>query len=194
MPSPTSPTTRSRSTCGPVAFARSDREAGRRSPIETALAGIPGLEYTRSLNRNGFAQITAVFSDKTDIYFARPQVAERLRTAEEALPQGVIPEMGPIATGLGDIFMWTVEYRELDQVRHRNGEPGLQRDGSYITPEGDHLVSDADKATYLRTVQDWIVTPQLKSTAGAGRRRLPWRLRPRNICRARTCSVWRRCA
>ena len=134
--------------------------------VETALAGIPGLEYTRSLSRNGFAQITAVFTEKTDIYFARAQVAERLRTAEEDLPQGVNPEMGPIATGLGDIFMWTVEYRELDQVHHRNGEPGLQRDGSYITPEGDHLVSDADKATYLRTVQDWIVTPQLKSAAG----------------------------
>ncbi len=134
--------------------------------VETALAGIPGLEYTRSLSRNGFAQVTAVFTEKTDIYFARAQVAERLRTAEEDLPEGVNPEMGPIATGLGDIFMWTVEYRELDQVRHRNGEPGLQRDGSYITPEGDHLVSDADKATYLRTVQDWIVTPQLKNTAG----------------------------
>jgi cobalt-zinc-cadmium resistance protein CzcA len=134
--------------------------------VETALAGIPGLEYTRSLSRNGFAQVTAVFTEKTDIYFARQQVAERLRTAEEDLPEGVNPEMGPIATGLGDIFMWTVEYRELDQVHHRNGEPGLQRDGSYITPEGDHLVSDADKATYLRTVQDWIVTPQLKSTEG----------------------------
>lgn len=134
--------------------------------VETALAGIPGLEYTRSLSRNGFAQVTAVFTEKTDIYFARQQVAERLRTAEEDLPEGVNPEMGPIATGLGDIFMWTVEYRELDQVHHRNGEPGLQRDGSYITPEGDHLVSEADKATYLRTVQDWIVTPQLKSTEG----------------------------
>lgn len=134
--------------------------------VETALAGIPGLEYTRSLSRNGFAQVTAVFTEKTDIYLARQQVAERLRTAEEDLPEGVNPEMGPIATGLGDIFMWTVEYRELDQVHHRNGEPGLQRDGSYITPEGDHLVSEADKATYLRTVQDWIVTPQLKSTEG----------------------------
>ncbi|PAX08915.1 efflux RND transporter permease subunit [Sphingomonas lenta] len=134
--------------------------------VETALAGIPGLEYTRSLSRNGFAQVTAVFTEKTDIYFARQQVAERLRTAEEDLPEGINPEMGPIATGLGDIFMWTVEYRELDQVHHRNGEPGLQRDGSYITPEGDHLVSEADKATYLRTVQDWIVTPQLKSTEG----------------------------
>jgi cobalt-zinc-cadmium resistance protein CzcA len=134
--------------------------------VETALTGIPGLEYTRSLSRNGFAQVTAVFTEKTDIYFARSQVAERLRTAEEDLPEGVNPEMGPIATGLGDIFMWTVEYRELDQVHHLGGEPGLQRDGSYITPEGDHLVSEADKATYLRTVQDWIVTPQLKSTAG----------------------------
>lgn len=134
--------------------------------VETALAGIPGLEHTRSLSRNGFAQITAVFSEDTDIYFARQQVAERLRTAEEDLPSGVNPEMGPIATGLGDIFMWTVEYRELDKVNHKNGEPGLQRDGSYITPEGDHLVSEADKATYLRTVQDWIVTPQLKGTAG----------------------------
>ncbi|MHC9419162.1 efflux RND transporter permease subunit [Sphingomonas citri] len=134
--------------------------------IETSLAGIPGLEYTRSLSRNGFAQVTAVFDETTDIYFARTQVAERLRTAEEDLPEGVNPEMGPIATGLGDIFMWTVEMRELDQVNHRNGEPGLQKDGSYITPEGDHLVSAADKATYLRTVQDWIVTPQLKSTPG----------------------------
>ncbi len=134
--------------------------------VETALAGIPGLDYTRSLSRNGFAQVTAVFDEKTDIYFARSQVAERLRTAEDDLPDDVTPEMGPIATGLGDIFMWTVEYRELDQVRHRNGEPGLQKDGSYITPEGDHLVSEPDKATYLRTVQDWIVTPQLKSTAG----------------------------
>lgn len=134
--------------------------------IETSLAGIPGLEYTRSLNRNGFAQVTAVFSDATDIYFARQQVAERLRSAEERLPQGVMPAMGPIATGLGDIFMWTVELREPDHVRHRDGEPGLQRDGSYITPEGDHLVSEADKATYLHTVQEWIVAPQLRGTPG----------------------------
>ncbi len=134
--------------------------------VETALAGIPGLEHTRSLSRNGFAQITVVFDEKTDIYFARSQVAERLRTAEKSLPDGVNPEMGPIATGLGDIFMWTVEYRELDQVKHRNGEPGLQKDGSYITPEGDHLFEAAAKATYLRTVQDWIVTPQLKGSAG----------------------------
>jgi len=134
--------------------------------IETALAGIPGLKFTRSLNRNGFAQITAVFSESTDIYFARQQVAERMRMAEGRLPQGVMPEMGPIATGLGDIFMWTVEFRELDSVRHRDGEPGLQRDGSYITPEGEHLITEADKATYLHTVQEWIVAPQLRGTEG----------------------------
>ncbi|KQN26030.1 cation transporter [Sphingomonas sp. Leaf33] len=134
--------------------------------IETALAGVPGLEYTRSLSRNGFAQVTAVFDEGTDIYFARQQVSERLRTVDEDLPEGVSPEMGPIATGLGDIFMWTVEYRELDKVNHKSGEPGLQPDGSYITPEGDHLVREADRATYLRTVQDWIVAPQIKGADG----------------------------
>src|SRR4051794_756220 len=131
--------------------------------IETSLAGIPGLEYTRSLNRNGFAQITAVFSDSTDIYFARQQVGERLRMAEERLPQGVMPEMGPIATGLGDIFMWTVEFGHAQQ---RSGDPGLQSDGSYVTPEGERLITEPDKATYLRTVQQWIVAPQLRGTAG----------------------------
>src|SRR3546814_10884146 len=71
-------------------------------PIETALAGVPGLEYTRSLSRNGFAQLTAVFSESTDIYFARQQVGERLQGVQENLPDGVNPEMGPIATGLGE--------------------------------------------------------------------------------------------
>ncbi|TZG24472.1 efflux RND transporter permease subunit [Sphingomonas montanisoli] len=135
-------------------------------PIETALAGIPGLERTWSLSRNGFAQVTAVFSDSTDIYFARAQVAERMRGAESALPPSVKPQMGPIATGLGDIFQWTIEMRELDQVRHKDGEPGVQRDGSYITPEGDRLTTEVAKATYLRTVQDWIVGPQLRSAPG----------------------------
>lgn len=134
--------------------------------IETSLAGIPGLDYTRSLNRNGFAQITAVFSDATDIYFARQQVAERLRSAGERLPQGVMPVMGPIATGLGDIFMWSIELRGSNQMQHPDGAPGHQRDGSYITPEGEHLVGEPDKATYLRTVQDWIVAPQLRGTPG----------------------------
>ena len=135
-------------------------------PVETALAGIKGLESTRSLSRNGFAQITAVFTDSTDIYFARQQVAERLVDAKEALPADVTPEMGPIATGLGDIYMWTVRFMPVAHHGHQPGEPGLQADGSYITPEGDRLATDAEKATYLHTVQEWIVAPQIKSVAG----------------------------
>jgi len=132
-------------------------------PIETALAGIPGLESTRSLARHGFAQVTAVFADGTDIYFARQQVAERLRSAERDLPGGVAPAMGPVATGLGDVYMWTVEFAG----QHENGtKAGLQTDGSYLTPEGARLRSDIEKATYLRTIQDWIVAPQLKTTKG----------------------------
>jgi cobalt-zinc-cadmium resistance protein CzcA len=135
-------------------------------PIETALAGTPGLDHTRSLSRNGFAQVTAVFTDATDIYFARAQVLERLRAAEADLPDGAVAELGPIATGLGEVFMWTVrmEHRRGDQ--HAIGQPGLQPDGSYITPEGDYLVSEADKATYLRTAQDWIVAPLVKDVDG----------------------------
>lgn len=135
-------------------------------PIETALAGVPGLEYTRSLSRNGFAQVTAVFTDATDIYFARQQVAERLRAAEDNLPEGISPEMGPISTGLGEVYMWTVHLEHRKDDRHSPGEPGLQPDGSYITPEGERLTTQADQATYLRTAQDWIVTPLLKNTPG----------------------------
>jgi len=135
-------------------------------PIETALAGIPGLDFTRSLSRNGFAQVTAVFSDSTDIYFARQQVGERLQGVAENLPDGVNPEMGPIATGLGEVYMWTVKLEHRADDKHRPGEPGQQPGGSYITPEGERLTTEAEKATYLRTAQDWIVTPLLKSTKG----------------------------
>jgi len=135
-------------------------------PIETALAGIPGLEHTRSLSRNGFAQITAVFTDATDIYFARQQVGERLQGVGENLPAGVNPEMGPIATGLGEVYMWTVRLAHRSDDRHLPGEPGMQPDGSYITPEGERLTREQDKATYLRTAQDWIVTPLLKNVDG----------------------------
>jgi len=135
-------------------------------PIETALAGTPGLEYTRSLSRNGFAQITAVFSDATDIYFARQQVGERLRGVQENLPDGVNPEMGPIATGLGEVYMYTVRLDHREDDKHKPGEPGQQPDGSYITPEGERLTTAEDKATSLRTAQDWIVTPLLKTTPG----------------------------
>src|SRR6266436_7144319 len=79
-------------------------------PIEVALSGTPGLESTRSFSRNGFAQITAVFSDKTDIFFARQQVAERLIDAKSNLPPSVEVKMGPISTGLGEVYWWSVEY------------------------------------------------------------------------------------
>ena len=72
-------------------------------PIETALAGIPGLSYTRSLSRNGFSQVTAVFEDSVDIYFARTQVSERLTQAKANPPDGAEPRMGPVSTGLGQI-------------------------------------------------------------------------------------------
>lgn len=113
-------------------------------PIETALAGLPRLDYTRSLSRYGLSQVTVVFEDGTDIYFARQQVAERLQQARSQLPAGLEPELGPVATGLGEIFMYTVE-----------AEPGaLRADGQPWTP------------TDLRTLQDWVVRPQLRTVRG----------------------------
>jgi cobalt-zinc-cadmium resistance protein CzcA len=137
-------------------------------PIETALAGIPGLTYTRSISRNGFSQVTAVFSDDVDIYFARQQVGERLVTAKESLPPNSEPIMGAISTGLGEIYMWTVEF-DLDaknQAVAKERKGGWQQDGTYLTPEGDKLASEFERATYLRTVQDWIIRPQLKGVLG----------------------------
>src|SRR3954447_20998638 len=83
-------------------------------PIETALAGTPGLEATRSFSRNGFSQVTAVFTDRTDIYFARQQVSERLTEAKSNLPPNVEVKMGPLSTGLGEIYWWSVEYVRPD--------------------------------------------------------------------------------
>ena len=113
-------------------------------PVETAIAGLPGLQYTRSVSRYGLSQVTAVFEDGTNIYFARQLINERLQTARDQLPEGVIPEMGPIATGLGEIFMYTLE-----------AEPNARKsDGSRYTPED------------LRTLQDWVIRPQLRNTPG----------------------------
>ncbi|MEY2759877.1 MAG: hypothetical protein RIR33_3655, partial [Pseudomonadota bacterium] len=81
-------------------------------PIETAVAGLPNLDYTRSVSRYGLSQVTVVFEDGTDIYFARQLVNERLQAVRSQLPAGIEPEMGPIATGLGEIFMYTVEAEE----------------------------------------------------------------------------------
>lgn len=136
-------------------------------PIETALAGIPGLETTRSLSRNGFSQVTAVFTDRTDLYFARQQVAERLAQAGASLPAGVQPQVGPVSTGLGEIFMYSVEFaRPGPNARIRDGAPGWQTDGAYLTPEGERLADAVSQAAYLRTVQDWIIRPQLRTVKG----------------------------
>ncbi len=135
-------------------------------PIETALAGISGLEYTRSLSRNGFSQVTAVFSERTDIYFARQQVGERLREAEKNLPDGITPKLGPISTGLGEIYMWTVQYASESSPQFENGKAGPQSDGTYLTPEGQRLTTDVERAAYLRTVQDWIIRPQMITVPG----------------------------
>ena len=132
-------------------------------PLETALAGIPGLEGTRSLSRNGFSQVTAIFGDRTDIYFARQLVNERLIELRGAMPPGAEPRTGPITTGLGEIYMWAVEYGGKPA---RAGLPGLQRDGSFLTPEGQRLKTPVERGGYLRTVQDWIVRPQLKNVPG----------------------------
>jgi cobalt-zinc-cadmium resistance protein CzcA len=107
-------------------------------PLETAMAGLAQLDYTRSLSRYGLSQVTVVFEDGTDPYFARQQVAERLLGTRSTLPPGIEPQMGPAATGLGEIFMYTV----------------------------DAAPSSGLTATDLRIAQDWIVRPQLLRVAG----------------------------
>ncbi|CAG0948733.1 Cobalt-zinc-cadmium resistance protein CzcA [Myxococcaceae bacterium] len=113
-------------------------------PLETALAGVPFLDHTRSLSRYGLSQVTAVFDEGTDIYLARQLVSERLQEVRGRLPAGIDPEMGPVATGLGEIFLYTVE-----------AKPGtLLPDGSPATP------------AKLRTLQDWVIRPRLRTVPG----------------------------
>ncbi len=112
--------------------------------VETAIAGVPHLEYTRSLSRYGLSQVTVVFDDGTDIYFARNLVSERLQQAKGQLPANLEPTMGPIATGLGEIFLYTVHAD--DGARQPSGEPY--------------------DATALRTLQDWVIRPQLRQVPG----------------------------
>ncbi|WP_367947250.1 efflux RND transporter permease subunit [Sphingopyxis sp. BSNA05] len=88
-------------------------------PVETSLAGIPGLQTTRSISRNGFSQVTAIFDDSADVYFARQQVAERLTTVRNSLPATAEPAMGPVSTGLGEVLMWTVSYEPFQKERLR---------------------------------------------------------------------------
>jgi cobalt-zinc-cadmium resistance protein CzcA len=113
-------------------------------PVETALYGLPNLSYTRSLSRYGLSQVTVVFEEGTDLYFARNLINERLGSIKSALPPGMEPEMGPISTGLGEIFMYTVD--AIPGALQENGEPW--------------------DATALREVQDWIIKPQLAQVPG----------------------------
>jgi cobalt-zinc-cadmium resistance protein CzcA len=113
-------------------------------PVETAMGGLPHLEYTRSVSRYGLSQVTVIFKDGTDIYFARQLVNERLQEVKSKLPPGIEPSPGPITTGLGEIYMFNVE-----------AEAGARNaDGSEVTPID------------LRTVQDWIIKPQLRNVPG----------------------------
>jgi cobalt-zinc-cadmium resistance protein CzcA len=113
-------------------------------PIEIVMAGLPNLQQTRSLSRYGLSQVTVVFKEGTDIYFARQLVNERITQARDKLPPGVTPEMGPIATGLGEIYLWTVEADK--QAKKADGSP----------------YTDTD----LREIQDWVIKPQLRNVAG----------------------------
>jgi cobalt-zinc-cadmium resistance protein CzcA len=113
-------------------------------PIETAMAGLPGLQDTRSISRYGLSQVTVVFQDGTDLYFARQQVAERMQQVASQIPDGLDPELGPIATGMGEIFMYTLD-----------ADPKARK------PDGTPWT-----ATDLRTLQDWVVRPQLRNTPG----------------------------
>ena len=137
-------------------------------PVETALAGIPGLESTRSVSRNGFSQVTAVFKEDVDLYFARQQVSERLAQAQDDLPEGVQPQIGPVTTGLGEVFMYTVDFANPGGkgAPVKDGQAGWQSDGSFLTPEGERLTDDIARSAYLRTVQDWIISPQLRTVPG----------------------------
>ena len=111
-------------------------------PIETAMSGLPSLDYTRSLSRYGLSQVTVAFKDGTDIYFARQLINERLQEVKNKLPPEADTTLGPISTGLGEIFMYT--------VTNKTGTPGKQ------------VYSSTD----LRTIQDWVIKPQLRTVQG----------------------------
>ena len=112
--------------------------------VENAMSGIPHLDYTRSLSRYGLSQVTVVFEEGTDIYWARQQISERLLSVRNELPQGVEPKLGPIASGLGEVFTYAI----------KAGPDARRADGNEYNAE------------YLRTIQDWIIRPQLVKVPG----------------------------
>ncbi|ONG37149.1 cation transporter [Alkanindiges hydrocarboniclasticus] len=113
-------------------------------PIERVMAGIPKLELTRSISRYGLSQVTIIFEDGTDIYWARQMISQRLQEAKSQMPEGIEPSMSPISTGLGEIYLWTL-----------SAAPDAKKaDGTAYTP--------AD----LRELQDWVVRPQLQRVPG----------------------------
>ena len=117
-------------------------------PIEISMTGLPGLTEMRSLNRNGISVITLVFTDKTDVFFARQMVLERLIEVGSSLPQGVTPVLGPLSTGLGEIYQYTLELPS-DKL-----------------PDGKLKKLTEEELQQRRTVQDWIVRPMIRSIAG----------------------------
>jgi cobalt-zinc-cadmium resistance protein CzcA len=137
-------------------------------PIETALSGLDGVDSVRSFSRNGFSQVTVVFKESANLYFMRQQVSERLARAGADLPPGATPQMGPVSTGLGEVFHYSVEYVHPDGkgAPRTDGQPGWQRDGSFLTGDGERMADRVAQLAYLRTVQDWIVRPQLRAVPG----------------------------
>jgi cobalt-zinc-cadmium resistance protein CzcA len=136
-------------------------------PIETVMAGLPGLVQTRSLSRYGLSQVTVIFRDGTDIHFARQLVSQRIQDARAQLPAGVAPQMGPISTGLGEIYLWTVE-----------AEPDARK------PDGTPYT-----ATDLREIQDWL-TRSAASPRNTSWRRTPRSWRPTACPSSTWCRRW----
>ena len=112
-------------------------------PLEISMTGLPGLEEMRSLNKPGLSLITLVFTDATDVYFARQLVMERLLEVGSRMPEGVVPVLGPVSTGLGEVYQYTLDHPD----------------------DGDRQLTEAE-LTERRIVQDWVVRPLLRSIPG----------------------------
>jgi len=130
-------------------------------PIEVQMTGLPRMQELRSLSKFGLSLVTVVFEDNVDIYFARQLILERLIEAKEKLPEGVEPAMGPITTGLGEIYQYTLERSQESEVKGRKPpKPPLSKG----VQRGD--LSTEEDLMELRTIQDWIVRPILRTVPG----------------------------